>query len=153
MPSPLNPRPEEAAMRKNGFTLIELVVTVGIIAILAAIAIPAYSSYTKKANRTDATRTMTLDAQALERCYSQKFNYTDASCPATGSQPSTQGYYTVTIAVTTAPTASYTITAVPRISPQTSDTDCAQFTLNSAGTQGATTSSSGPNTQACWGST
>lgn len=139
-------------MRKNGFTLIELVVTMGIIAILAAIAIPAYSSYTKNANRTDATRTMTLDAQALERCYSQKFNYTDASCPAAASQPSIQGYYTVTIAVTTAPTASYTITASPALSPQTSDSSCWQFTLNSAGTQGATTESGSNNTKTCWGS-
>jgi type IV pilus assembly protein PilE len=138
-------------MRKNGFTLIELVVTMGIVAILAAIAIPAYSSSTKNANRTDATRTMTLDAQALERCYSQKFNYTDATCPAAASQPSIQGYYTVTIAVTTAP-ATYTITAAPRTSPQTSDSSCWQFTLTSAGTQGATTESGSNNTKACWGS-
>lgn len=139
-------------MRKNGFTIIELVVTMGIIAILAAIAIPAYSSYTKNANRTDATRTLTLDAQALERCYSQKFNYTDASCPGAGPVASTQGYYTVTIAVTTTP-ASYIITAVPRISPQTSDSACATFTLTSAGTQTATTSGGATNTQMCWGST
>jgi type IV pilus assembly protein PilE len=137
-------------MKKNGFSLIELVVAMGIIGILAAIAIPAYSAYTKTANRTDATRTMTYDAQALERCYSQTFTYLGCASAAAGSLASAQGYYTVTIA----PTAnSFTITATPLKSPQTQDANCATFTLNNAGTQGATTSGGAANTQQCWGST
>ena len=137
-------------MKKNGFSLIELVVAMGIIGILAAIAIPAYSAYTKTANRTDATRTMTYDAQALERCYSQSFTYLGCTSAAAGSLTSAQGYYTVTIA----PTAnSFTITATPIKSPQTQDSACATFTLNNAGTQGATTGGGAVNTQTCWGST
>ena len=107
---------EVAPMKKNGFSLIELVVAMGIIGILAAIAIPAYSAYTKTANRTDATRTMTYDAQALERCYSQTFSFLGCMSAPAGSSTSAQGYYTVTIA----PTAnSFTITATPLKSPQT----------------------------------
>ncbi len=137
-------------MKKNGFSLIELVVAMGIVGILAAIAIPAYSAYTKTANRTDATRTMTYDAQALERCYSQSFTYLGCASAAAGSLASAQGYYTVTIA----PTAnSFTITATPLKSPQTQDSNCATFTLNNAGTQGATNSGGAANTQQCWGST
>jgi type IV pilus assembly protein PilE len=139
-------------VKKNGFSLIELVVTIGIVGILAAIAIPAYSAYVKSANRTDATRTMSVDAQALERCYSQTFSYGGCAGGAVGTAPSSQGFYNVTIAVTAAP-AGYTITAVPALPPQTSDTKCAQFTLNNAGTQGALDSSSNNTTQTCWGST
>ena len=132
-------------MKKNGFSLIELVVAMGIVGILAAIAIPAYTSYTKSANRTDAVRSMTYDAQALERCYSQTFTY--LGCASAVSGPSAQGYYTITVA----PTAnSFQITATPLKSPQTSDSTCTSFTLNNAGTQGATPAG---NAQTCWGST
>ena len=49
------------------------------------------------------------------------------------------------------PTAStFTITATPLKSPQTKDSACTSFTLNNAGTQGATPAG---NTQTCWGST
>jgi type IV pilus assembly protein PilE len=132
-------------VKKNGFSLIELVVAMGIVGILAAIAIPAYTSYTKTANRTDATRAMTYDAQALERCYSQTFTY--LGCASAVSGPSAQGYYTITVA----PTAnSFTITATPLKAPQTSDSTCTSFTINNAGTQSATPAA---NSQTCWGST
>jgi type IV pilus assembly protein PilE len=139
-------------MKKNGFTLVELMITVTIIAILAAIAIPSYSQYVKRANRTDATKTMTLDAQALERCYSQTFAY--APCPnaAAGVLVSPQLNYNVTIAVTANP-ATYTIIAVPISAAQIGDTSCATFTLDSTGNQSATDSGGAPNTQTCWGST
>src|SRR5271166_3970909 len=87
---------------KNGYTLTELLIAMAIVAILAAIAIPAYSSYTRTANRTDATKTMSFDAQALERCYSQTFSYAGCAAAPAGSTSSPQGFYTVTIAVPTA---------------------------------------------------
>ncbi|MGO9995843.1 MAG: type IV pilin protein [Steroidobacteraceae bacterium] len=135
---------------KNGFTLVELVVTILVLGILTAIAIPSYSAYTHSAKRSDATRTMTIDAQALERCYSQAFTY--AGCTqVSASAPSAQGYYTVAVTTTAN---SYSITATPaNPGPQTSDSACQTFTLNNAGTQGALNNGGSNNTQTCWGST
>ena len=142
-------------MVKNGFSLLELMIAVTIVAILASIAIPAYTSYTRTANRTDATKTMTYDAQALERCYSQNFSYSVNCSITAGTTTSPQGFYTITVAITNAAPpagASYVITATPLASPQLGDAACTQFTLDSSGTQGATGSGATP-TQTCWGST
>lgn len=137
---------------RNGFSLLELMIVVAIIGIIAAIAIPSYTSYVRQANRTDATRSLTLDAQALERCYSQTFAYTGCATAPAGTAASTQGYYSVVIAVTTTP-ATYTITATPVSATQIGDTACQVFTLNSAGTQAAADGSGTANTKTCWGST
>lgn len=143
-------------MKKNGFSLIELVVTMGIVAILAAIAIPAYTAYTQKANRTDATRTLTADAQALERCYSQTFTYVSCTGAPAGASTSAQGFYGITITVTAATgsvAAGYVITAVPAMPPQLSDSSCAIFSVDNTGAQSAFDNTHTINTQTCWGST
>jgi type IV pilus assembly protein PilE len=139
-------------MKKNGFSLIELMIAVGIVGILAAIAIPSYAAYVKRANRSDATRSLSYTAQALERCYSQNFTYAAATCPAAAVSPvaSSQGYYSIAIIVTAGPPETYSLSAVPVLAPQTADAACTSLTLDSTGLQGATPAG---NTQTCWGST
>ena len=139
----------------RGMTLIELLVVVGIVAILASIAFPAYSSFTRQANRTDVTKTMQLAAQSLERCYSRSFKYAACNVNGTvmnnGSTMSTPNqFYTITFAIPD--NQDYTLTAVPVGAPQTSDNQCVQFTLASTGAQAAKDNLGNNTTKACWGS-
>ena len=56
-----------------GFTLIELMITVAIIAILAGIAYPSYLSQVRRSNRTEA-RTALLQAQVAQEKFFLQYN-------------------------------------------------------------------------------
>lgn len=133
--------------RARGFTLVELVVAVGIIALLASIAYPNYLRYTQRGNRTDATRNMMLLGQALERCYSQSFTY--IGCAGVGASTATQ-FYTISLATPSA--SEFTLTAVPNGPPQADDATCQKFTMSSGGVQTAVDASNNDQTTQCWGS-
>jgi type IV pilus assembly protein PilE len=130
----------------RGFTLIELLVAIAIAAILAAVAIPAYSNYVLKSHRTEA-KAMLLDLASLEERYASTngglytTDPTQLAYPAGTTFPVTtvSGYYSIAaptvVAATSTTPATYSFTATP-VGRQVNDTACPSFTLNSAGVQG-----------------
>ncbi len=132
-----------------GFTLIELMIAVVVMAILASIAVPSYGRFVQRANRADATAELLRLAAAQERFYIANNTYTAnlAAPPAGlgGEGSSERGYYTIT--VTAADVNGFTIQAVPTAgSKQASDAECQTFTINEQGIQ-----TSAPGTvEDCW---
>ncbi|NJN52670.1 MAG: prepilin-type N-terminal cleavage/methylation domain-containing protein [Gammaproteobacteria bacterium] len=61
--------------RIRGFTIIELLVALAILAIVSALAIPIYTQYSIRTFRADAQKDLLLCGQGLERLASQTFTY------------------------------------------------------------------------------
>jgi type IV pilus assembly protein PilE len=147
---------EPRAGNVRGFSLIELVVTMLIVAILAAVAIPAYSNYVRKSRRTDAKSGLLNLAALEERFFSTQNAYTSdptqlgyTSFPLTlGSGDYTVAAFVPVVATAGAP-ASYTITAVPA-GDQINDTQCASFTITSTGVQSSVDINNVDSTAVCW---
>ncbi len=117
-------------MRNRGFTLIELMIVVAVVAILAGIAIPAYNDQVQKTRRADGQAALLNAAQQLERCFTTTDSY--ASCAFTAA--SQDGFYLVTRADPMNAT-TYFLSAAPQ-GAQASDTSCGTLTLNYLGTKG-----------------
>ena len=70
---------QDIGMRNAGFTLVELLVALAIMAIIAAVALPLYPQFSDRAFRTEAQADMLDCAQALERFASISFSYENAA--------------------------------------------------------------------------
>lgn len=137
---------------QNGFTLIELMITVAIIGILSAIAFPSYTQYIVKSNRSVAEGFMLTVAGKQEQYMLDARAYATsiAALNITSIPSEVSQNYNVTVSannLATPPTYTITATPIPGGAQATRDTKCAILTLDQTGGKGK--SGTGALTD-CW---
>lgn len=124
--------------QSQGFTLIELMITVAILGILASIAYPSYTAYVERGQVSDGRVALLEAQQFMERCYTRELSY--AACDAGIPGTSPEGYYALSV---TADKSTFTLTATGQKGHVKSG-DCAALTLDHRGRKG-------PQDKGCWG--
>lgn len=128
----------------RGFTLIELMIVVAVVAILASVAMASYNFAVVKSRRSAAAGCLTERAQQMERFYTVRMTYQGAPDPAACTDVS--DHYDVAFQGTPDAT-SYVILATPKGSQATADTKCGTLSINAQGVKGKTGTGSAKD---CW---
>ncbi len=141
----------------GGFTLIDLMISVAVVAILVAVALPSYSAYITRSQRGAAKAALLQAAQYLERNYTTygcyDYDTTANACAATAAlpnqnAPNSGGVYTYQLTVqfpapagqsfqlAAAPcSTSATACPAPPASKPFTDTQCGALLLDNTGQQ------------------
>lgn len=129
-------------MKKKGFTLVEVLVVMSLLAILALIAVPSYQSFLMKSRRADAKEALASLQMAQEKWRGNHDTYTNILADLNISSTSSAGYYAIALTpgASTGTTYEGTATAIST-GPQAQDT-CGVLTVTPAGFSGDVT---------CWG--
>jgi type IV pilus assembly protein PilE len=127
---------QDLARRQRGFTLLELMITLVIMALILAVAFPSYMSTVRKSRRAEAIGALTAVQQAQERFRANRAIYGNLNVPADAdtlpniAATTVNGHYTLTVTGNAA--AAYTVVATAAGS-QANDTACAVMGVRSTG--------------------
>jgi type IV pilus assembly protein PilE len=138
-------------MKKNGFSLIELMIVVAILGILAAVALPSYSSYVIRSKRTECRAAIMQVMQQQERYFTQQnvyLAYTSIASNIPMLQFSGDSLANSACAISATVCSGSTISACVLVTgtPTYTDAAVANITMQSDGTKGC----SGTDQTKCW---
>jgi type IV pilus assembly protein PilE len=138
--------------RLRGFTLIEVMITVAILAILSAVAVPAYFDSVRKSRRADAITALSAIAQKQENWRSNNPSYTtDLSAAGLNVPNPSSGYYTLAVAIPAGASSAVAFTATAtRAGSQVKDTACGNLSLAASAGQFTYGSTGTQPTSRCW---
>ena len=126
-----------------GFTLLELVTTLAVVAILLTLAVPAYQGYVQRGERAEAVRLLLAAAACQERVRAQSGYYDTSRC--LGATTATA--YALRIEPPGVPTSmEFTLIAEPQRLRR--NDRCGALSLDQAGTRGI--SGDAAELAACW---
>ena len=153
------PRPARATC---GFTLIEIMIAVALVAILAAVALPTFQNSIRKSRRTDAFTALTAVQQAQERWRGNNPAYTVTLADLAGVTSPTPGGDRYALALAAAPASAplsgaYTAIATAQ-NAQAADAGCQKLgvmvaggnLIFASGTASVDFAASAPDPNRCW---
>lgn len=137
-----------SAHRFHGFTLVEVMIAVAIVAILTAVALPNYTAYVQRAHRSNAKAALLQTAQFMERAATANGTYPLTAAVPTSVLAVEGGRYAVTLV--SADGATFTATAA-RVSGSGQANDaCGDFRIDQAGARTILNASAGKTAADCW---